>query len=236
MASLRFLGNWSSNITASKRNISLLLDGSIAMDFGPHSIESLLEMGVDPCGIDTIFISHMHLDHYAGLPELLWYRAIHQCREPVHIVGPKGIGNNTKSLLELLHTPDAFEIFAEYHEEKYDNATGFPANHLIRDIGFRLELGGKVVFYSGDTSYSENVSKGAEKADILLHEMTYLDSDRQWADFWKHSTVSDALRVFSESGSKLLVPVHLTSKTESYLNGTMTRDSRIRAPQGHIDL
>lgn len=236
MASIRFLGNWSSNITASKRNISLLIDGRIAMDFGPHSLESLLEGGIDPCGLDTIFISHMHLDHYSGVPELLWYRAIHQCREPVHIVGPKGIGNNTKSLLELLHTPEAFEIFAEYHEEKYDNADGFVANHLIRDIGFRLETGGNVIFYSGDTSYSENVSKGAEKADILLHEMTYLNSDRQWADFWKHSTVSDVMKVFRESGSKLLVPVHLTTRTESHLNDSMVRDSRIRAPQSQINL
>ena len=107
---------------------------------------------------------------------------------------------------------------------------------MIRDIGFRLETGGNVIFYSGDTSYSENVSKGAEKADILLHEMTYLNSDRQWADFWKHSTVSDVMKVFSESGSKLLVPVHLTTRTESHLNDSMVRDSRIRAPQSQINL
>lgn len=236
MLEIQFLGYWSSNMTVSKRNISLLVGRKTALDFGPHSLESLLELGIDPCSLETIFISHMHLDHYSGLTELLWYRAIHSCKETLNIVGPKGIGENTERLLELYHTPDAFEIFTEFHEEKYDFAQGFAANHLIRDIGFRLELEGKVIFYSGDTSYSENVAKGAEKADILFHEMTYLDADKKWADFWKHSTVGDVRKVFQESRASLLIPVHLTGKTDSHVREGLSRDSNIRAPGNPITL
>ncbi|HLH85906.1 MAG TPA: ribonuclease Z [Thermoplasmataceae archaeon] len=234
MATIEFLGNWSSNIVAGKRNISIIIDRHLIMDFGPHSIESLLEMHIDPCRITTVFISHMHLDHFAGVPELLWYRAIHKCKETLIIVGPKGIGTVTKNLLRSYHTPEAFEIYAEYREEKFENAEGFLSNHLIRDIGFRVELDDKTIYYTGDTAYTENTARGAEGCDYLFHEVTYSDQDRKLADFWKHSTVSDAIRAFEESHSRVLVPVHLTDSSENTVKNIIERDQIIRFPAGTI--
>jgi ribonuclease Z len=236
MPSIEFLGNWSSNIESGKRNISIIIDRKTVLDFGPHSLESLLEMGIDPKNIETVLISHMHLDHFAGIPEILWYRAIHRCKENLSVIGPKGIRKVTESLLRSYHTPEAFEINVEYREEKGDFAQGFLSNHLIRDIGYRIELGNTVLYYSGDTSYTENSSKGADGSDILFHEMTYLDSDRSEADFWKHSTVSDALRVHSEARSKILVPVHLSSSTYAYIRNYSGKISSLRPPEGKITI
>ncbi|MEM0158841.1 MAG: ribonuclease Z [Thermoplasmataceae archaeon] len=234
MTRIEFLGNWSSNIISGKRNISIIVNRDTILDFGPHSIESLLEMGIDPCSIRTVFISHMHLDHFAGLPELLWYRAIHRCKESVTVVGPRGIGRVTSDLLRSYHTPEAFEIFAEYKEEKYDNAVGFLSDHLIRDIGFRIEFNDMTIYYTGDTSYTSNTARGAEGCDYLFHEATYPDSQRKEADFWKHSTLSDAMRSFEESKSKFLVPVHLTTLSEAAIKAAAAKDGRIRLPLGAI--
>jgi ribonuclease Z len=49
--------------------------------------------------IDMILISHGHGDHILGLPGLLSTMGNSERREPVYIMGPKGIGNIIKGLL-----------------------------------------------------------------------------------------------------------------------------------------
>ncbi len=102
---INFLGKWSSNLVTGQRNVSFLLDDKIVFDFGPHSLESLLDRNLDPNNIETLLISHMHLDHYAGLAELLWYRSIYKAKNRLTVIGPKGIRRNTDLLLKLLNTP-----------------------------------------------------------------------------------------------------------------------------------
>ena len=211
--------------------MSILLNRDTTLDFGPHTIESLLERKVDPNAIRTVFISHMHLDHFAGLTELIWYRAIfNNATDPLIVVGPRGIEKITRDLIRLYHTPEPFEINVEFREERYENATGFPMNHLIRDIGYRIEFPEATIFYSGDTAYCENAVKGAENSDFLFHECTYLDDRRSDAEFWKHSTLSDALSVKSESHSKRFVPVHLTPPTETRARNLSRKDPSIVFP------
>ncbi len=216
---IKFLGRWSSNIIKGQRNISFLLDNKIAFDFGPHALESLLDLGIDPTKISTLLITHMHLDHYAGIAELLWYRSIHRAKTPLLVLGPTGIESNTLELMRVLKTPENWygeqiETNTQYIEDKgTDSIQVFHANHLIPDNGYRVEHKGKTIFYSGDTAYSKNVVEGARDVDLLLHEMTYTDKDRKMADFWHHSTYSDAMRVFEESKAKKLVPVHLTKQS-----------------------
>ena len=82
---------------------------------------------------------------------------------------------------------------------------------------YRLEYHGNTIAYTGDTAYNDNIAQVGEKADIFLHEMTFTDQDAEIAKLSKHSTYSSALRGFSESHAKKLVPVHLTDKTVSTL-------------------
>ncbi len=234
---IRFLGKWSSNLVRGERNISFALDNKIVFDFGPHTIESLLDFGIDPRGIEIVLITHMHLDHFSGLPELFWYRSIYKAQNKLIVLGPNGIKNNVERLLRTLQTPKAFRINAEFIEDKkYDFIQPFRAKHLVTDNGYRVDYKGKIVFYSGDTAYSENVVKGAEDADILLHEMTYLDNKKEEADFWKHSTYSSTMRVFEESRAKKLAPVHLSVDSNNLAIKLAKSDKRIIYPTGIIHL
>ena len=45
---IRFLGKWSSNLVRGERNVSFALDDKIVFDFGPHTVESLLDSRIDP--------------------------------------------------------------------------------------------------------------------------------------------------------------------------------------------
>ncbi len=227
---VRFLGNWSSHIKAGVRNSSILIDDKIVFDFGPHSLESLLEMNVDPTKIEWVLISHMHLDHYAGLAELLWYRGTRKIKEPLLIIGPAGIESNTESLLRIFNTPqdDHYEINVDYVERrKTDFMEVFNGNHTIPDNVYRLDYKGKVLTYTGDTAYSEEVVKASETADILFHEMTYLDTEAGLAEHWKHSTYSSVLRTFRESASKKLVPIHLTEGTLDMVQTHLNREPQL---------
>ena len=105
---IKFLGKWSSNLIRGERNISFVLDDKIVFDFGPHTLESLLDLKIDPRAIETVLITHMHLDHYSGLSELFWYRSIYGAKKKLVVLGPAGIKRDTEKILKLLRTPPNF--------------------------------------------------------------------------------------------------------------------------------
>ena len=229
--SIDILGRWSSNTVRNERTSSLLINGEILVECGPHSLEAMLNQNIDPLHVDTVAVTHMHLDHYVGLAEFLWYRAIYAPGLLVSVLGPSGIGENTKALLRNVKTPESFDIKVEFHEDSaLGDITPFRANHVIDDNGYRIEFANSVIFYSGDTAYSQNVVAGADSADYLFHEMTYTDDKRNEADFWKHSTYSDTIRTFSESHAEKLVPVHLTPSTLDLVTDISRKDGNILLP------
>lgn len=228
---IKFLGRWSSNLVPHERNVSFVLDDKIAFDFGPHSLESLLDIGINPNRISLLLITHMHLDHYAGIAELLWYRSIYRARNSLTVLGPKGIRKDTEQLMRLVHTPPLWyeeqinERVRYVEDSDYDFVGIFHAKHAIPCNSYRVEYGRKTIFYSGDTSYSKRVVEGARDVDWLFHELTYTDRDRKLAEKWGHSTYGDVMRVFKESGARHLVPVHLTRSSSALVArraGTVT--------------
>lgn len=217
---IKFLGTWSSNLIAGERNITFLLDDDILFDFSPHAIESLLDRRIDPNSISTLLISHMHLDHYMGIAELLWYRSIYKAKNSLLVIGPEGIRENTENLLKAVHTPEVWydeQIDTNVEFREKDDAGYieiFQGNHTIPDNGYRVTHKGRTIFYSGDTAYSECIVEGASGVDYLIHETTYVDARAEEADIWKHSTMSNTLRVFRESKASYLIPVHLKEESQ----------------------
>lgn len=234
---IQFLGNWASKLCPGKANTSFVIDEIIACDFGPLSLSSMLEKGLNPNNLQHVMISHMHYDHYAGLTGLLWYRAMSGNDEELVITGPKGIGENSKNLLKSYRTPQGFQIYARFNESGEENwIESFEGDHTVPSNGYRIRREGKTLFYSGDTAYSRNIVEGAGKSDLLIHEMTYPDDLRIEANLWRHSTVSDAIRVFEESESRRFVPVHLTEETERMIPSLQKRHTDLFNSEGSIIL
>lgn len=235
---IKFLGNWSSHMKRGVRNSSIILDDRIVFDFGPHTLESVLERGIDPCKIEKVLITHMHLDHYLGLPELIWYRSAAKVREPLIVMGPAGIRDATGRLLELVNTPgEGYSVNVDYTELKNsDDVSVYEGNHIIPDNVYRVEYMGKTLVFTGDTAYHRNVVRAAEDADVLIHEMTYGDDNKQIADFWKHSTYSSVMQTFEESGAGILVPTHLTDETFNQVSSISLKESSIRLPVEDLTL
>ncbi len=229
-----FLGNWSAKTVPGKANTSFVIDGRIACDFGPNSLQAMIEKDIDPNGLEHVLISHMHYDHFSGLIGLLWYRAMSGNEEELMITGPEGIEDITHKLLANYSTPHGFHIYASFNERSDGMVEIFKGDHTVPDNAYRISYEGKTIFYSGDTTYSSSIVSGAEKADLLIHEMTYPDNMKIEAELWKHSTVSDVISTFKESGSKRLVPVHLTSETLSLIPGLQRKHEQLFLPDDSL--
>ena len=72
--------------TALKRDSEVIL-----FDCGEGTQRQIMYSGLSSGKLGTIFISHLHGDHYYGLPGLLDSRKMDRITKPLTIYGPKGI-------------------------------------------------------------------------------------------------------------------------------------------------
>jgi ribonuclease Z len=68
------------------------------------------------------------------------------------------------------------------------------------------------IVLSGDTFYSKNLVKLAQRADVLIHECTFDNSLKEKAIVDKHSTPEIAARVAKEAHVRALVLYHITQR------------------------
>lgn len=81
---------------------------------------------------------------------------------------------------------------------------------------------GRAIVISGDTRPCDAMAEMAERADLLIHEGTFLAADRQRAVETRHSTVTEAAEIARDADVALLALTHLSSRF-------MPRDARAEA-------
>ena len=86
---------------------SLLIDGKHLVDTGWCSVLKMREYGFDPLDLESIILTHLHQDHYLGLPHLLFYLGLQRRQRsnatPLRIIGPnKHIQAVVKAALAFL--------------------------------------------------------------------------------------------------------------------------------------
>lgn len=154
------------------------------IDCGATSLAGIRRLGIDVNAIDTVFITHLHGDHYSGLIWLRMYcEFVTKRRAPLTIVGPPGLEQRIKAAGEALF-PGTMAMKTNY-EIKYIEiskgnrtvvgetaVTAFEVSHPsgAPSHALRLEAGGKVLTYSGDTEWTENLVPAADGADMLIIE------------------------------------------------------------------
>lgn len=159
------------------------------IDCGVTTLIGMRRLGIQPNDVDTVFVSHLHGDHFGGLPWLL-VDAIYVSnrKRPLIVTGPKGIEARFLTAAEALYpnittTKRGFDLtFIEYQEQKPLAVGGvtvvpFEVKHPSGALPYalRFELEGKVLAFTGDTGWVEVLCEVARGADLFISECFQYD-------------------------------------------------------------
>ncbi len=163
-------------------------DFNFLIDCGSTSFAGLKKNNIDVSQIDLIIISHLHGDHFGGLPFILLDTIQNPRDKDLKIIGPKNIEEKTWALFDLMYPSSAKSIqkdkfvFESYHslEEVSFGAVkllAYPVIHTeaVYPHGVRLMIGDKIISYSGDTEWCDNLILLADAADLFICECNFYD-------------------------------------------------------------
>ena len=161
-----------------------VVDDDILFDVPPDTLARLHGLSLDPLRITHIGITHLHADHYSGLPMLLQDFGLRSLRrEPLVIVGPGDTASSVARLVGLLGAGDAEQVAG--FEQRFvvspeDGETDFAGGRLaaVRMVhsrtqdcfGYRLTRGARTLAYSGDATLSPALVALGTGADLLVVE------------------------------------------------------------------
>ncbi len=202
--------------------IALRVDSNIyVFDIGEGCQHRLFKSGLGVAKIKSIFITHLHGDHYLGLFGLFQSMHLSGRRDKLVIIAPSQLSEVIKAYRSsgLLHLtyPVEFTTINDglVYEDNKIRVYAFPVEHGIEAYGFKIVLYDKkntTIIYTGDTRPCNRVLQEALNADILIHEATFTSDMASEAYSQGHSTARDAAIIASKAGVKLLVLTHISAR------------------------
>jgi len=195
--SVRFVGSGDSFGSGGRFQTCILVDGPrsrVALDFGTSSLIALAQQGIEPNSIDAVLLTHLHGDHCGGVPFLLIDAMLAARRtRPLIVAGPRDLERRMGEIREALFpgshvmTPKFplrwLELEPGTPRDILDLVvTAQPARHTAETnpTALRVELDGKVVAYTGDTEWTDDVALVARGADLLIAECYYYEKPIKW--------------------------------------------------------
>lgn len=119
---------------------------SLLIDCGEGTQVAIREKGWSVNPLDTICFTHYHGDHISGLPGLLLSMGNSDRRDPVTLVGPKGLEKVVDALCVIapgLPFPLQFVELSEPEEEREINGyhlKAFRVNHTVPCYGYSITI------------------------------------------------------------------------------------------------
>ena len=160
------------------------------IDCGATSLVALQRHGLTTDDVDAILVTHFHGDHYAGLPFLFLEAARQQKRQrPLTVVTPQGGPERTRKLMDQLYpgmsgAMDDLDLRFECYEPHQTIDTGslrvtaYPVIHSDAALshGLRIEIDGRIIGFSGDTAWTDELVKIADGAHLMICECNFFET------------------------------------------------------------
>ena len=173
-------------------------DGSLLqLDAGEGCSRAMKRDGVDLDRIDRVMISHMHADHWCGLPGLVTAWAISKRETPVDVYLPRG---KSEFFETVLRSSLSFSAKRPYTLRFHDLApqslpdgwslSFFPTTHLdsvaefataagehTEAYGYLLRREDRRIVLSADLGAKEDLEDVIDGAEILICESTHVEPE-----------------------------------------------------------
>ena len=162
----------------------------LLLDCGATVLTAMKRLGLSTEDIDAVVVSHLHGDHFAGLPFLfLEYIYNQPRRRPLVVAGPPGTRERVQAAFQAMYRelsarPMPFEVV--YREMQPDQpieiascrVQPFRVPHQEKEIslGIRLEIGGRSLLYSGDSGWTEVLVQQSRGANLFICECCYFET------------------------------------------------------------
>ena len=188
---LRFLGSGDAFGSGGRFQTCMHLSGAggaVLIDCGASSLIAMKRDGVDPGDVDVVLLTHLHGDHFGGVPFLILDAQFSRRARPFVIAGPPGVRARVEAAMEALFPGSTavqrkFEVefieLAERCAARVGSATvtAFPVIHAsgAPPYALRVDYGGRVIAYSGDTEWAESLIEAARGADLFVCEAYTFD-------------------------------------------------------------
>ena len=188
-------------------------DRLFLMDCGPTTLLAMKRAGLDPRRLDVVLLSHLHGDHFGGLPFFfISYLYEHPRDKPLSIAGPPGTEERVGELFRLMYggdlpptcfhilQPDRAELIAGIH------VLPFRVPHQLHSLslGLKVSYEGKQILFSGDSAWTDLFLSHARGVDLFLCECSFYDRDS--ANHLDYKTLREKLALLE---CKKLVLIHL---------------------------
>ena len=193
----------------------------ILMEVGPTTLCAMKRANFKPTDLDMVLISHLHGDHFGGMPFLLLeYLYESPRRRPLTIAGPRRLEERTWQLFHTMfpgNKPDLERLVSKLRfvvlEPGCDEKIGpmrirtIRTPHMKPDISLalRIAIGGKSIAFSGDSGWTEEMLPFVAGADLFLCECTYFESTQ--LDFHMNYPQLDANRARFDVGRMVLTHI-----------------------------
>ncbi|ODT15458.1 MAG: MBL fold metallo-hydrolase [Kaistia sp. SCN 65-12] len=222
---LQFLGSGDAFGSGGRFNTCFHLErsrqGNLLVDCGASSMVAIRKWGVDPNGISTVLVSHLHGDHFGGLPFfLLDAQLVSRRTAPLILAGPPGFQERLMIVMEAMFAGStkverkfALEIRElELHERVEFNGlavTPYLMKHYsgAPSYALRIETEGKVLTYSGDTEWVEELIPAGRDADLFICEAYFFDKVMKY-----HIDYTTLRRHLPEIGAKRTIVTHMSAE------------------------
>jgi ribonuclease BN (tRNA processing enzyme) len=187
------LGSGDAFSSGGRRQSSYLVRGPSAtflMDAGTTVLPALKELGQSSDEIDFILLSHLHGDHFGGIPFMIMEYLYERPRSrELLVAGPPGTEQRTMDLFRAMYKETAarslrFPLrFQTLVGGENVNIMGvgiepFAVPHQEREpsLGVKVSVDGKTIVYSGDSGWTEEFVLRTADVDLFLCECCYWET------------------------------------------------------------
>jgi ribonuclease BN (tRNA processing enzyme) len=188
------------------------------IDCGATALTGIKKLKIDHTKLDVVFISHLHGDHFGGIPYLLIDLNITERKDPLYIYGPKDTADKIKEVAELLYKGHGIDknkfkvIIREYDtgdtiKFKGMKITSYSVKHsdAVHPHALRFEVNNKIICFSGDTQWVYELIPASDNSDLFICECSFYDTE-----FEGHMNYREIEKHLHEIKSKKIVLTHMS--------------------------